>query len=181
MTDPGPVNTSGAGGSWLNRLRLLVVSCRILPGLGYRVKQITSGGTILEIISEARGGVGLYRYKSMQGDYLICRSWDGTNEGTVDVNIAKPDKLRASVATETLRGTVMTYSAYDNSLNGQTRHATDGTNPETQYVTPPYDSNCLIWAEPAVTLVNITAGTPPVTTAVTLLDTNRGARAWAAF
>lgn len=117
----------------------------------------------------------------MQGDYLVCRSWDGTNEGTTDINIAKPAELRASVATETLRGVLMTYSAYDNSLNGQTRHATDGQNPETQYVTPPYALNCLLWAVPAATLVNITTGAPPVTKAVALLDLNISSRAWAAF
>lgn len=180
MNDPGPTNTSAAGGSWLNRLRLLALSCRICPGVGYRIKQQTDAGTVLEIIPGSPGITAtLYRFKSMQGDYLVCRSWDGTNEGTTDVNIAKAYKHRHSIITETLRGVAVTYSAW--SLTGQTRNATDGTNPETQYMTPPFNVNDLVWAIPATTLVNITAGSPPVTTAVALLDLNIDGRAWAAF
>jgi hypothetical protein len=52
----------------------------------------------------------MYRLKSVQADYLVCRTWDGTTEGDTDVYIAKEPKLRHSITSETIAGTTYYYT-----------------------------------------------------------------------
>lgn len=173
MQPPGEPNYNTPANAWLRRILRFCISIRLRPGRNYRVNY-TPTGTFLDIDDSVAGGrASLYRVVSMQGDHLVCRSWNGTTPGTVDVNIAKPDKLRHSIATETLRTVVVNYSSY--STANQTRLATGGSSSETQYVTPPYLVNDLIWAINATTTVSVT-GTP-----LSLLDLNISARAWAQF
>lgn len=135
----------------------------------------TSRGFSLRPPQPRRGGVviGLYLFKSMASDWLVCRTWDGTNEGTTDINIAKPPRLRFSVLTLTMiDGTVITYSDYN--LVNQTRTATDDSgNVESQVIGEPYLLNDIIYAAPARTLVQDDTGKT-----VTLLDLNDDGRAW---
>lgn len=117
-------------------------------------------------------GAGSYRFKSMQGEYIVCRSWDGTTEGGSDVNIAKPFKLRWSAPSVTIDGQSVTYSSYD--LTGQKRTATCAGASAYEAITPRYSVDDVIWADTVDhTLVTVSG------TALTLLDTNRDGRAWA--
>lgn len=173
METPGDAQGTDPLVPWLNKLKACVRSHRILRGNGYRVKE-TASGTILEIIPGAGGSsLTLYRFKSNAADHIICRSWDGTTEGTIDVLIAKQPTIRNSVTSETLRGVPTTYSAWD--LTAQTRMASVGGTIETHYITPPFNVNDLIYAMPAKTLVS--AGTPAAP--LTLMDTSP--RQWASF
>ncbi len=175
MTFPQQPNESTPLGHWLRKLLRACIASRILPGSGYFVKT-TATGTILEI---RPGGGGSskpqpHRFKSMGTDHLICRTWDGTNQGTTDVLIAKPPTLWFSVASKVLRGTTITYSAY--SLTGQSRTSTSASKTETELITPSYETDDIIWAVSGKTFVS--TGTPP--TELTLCDDNRGSRAWMA-
>lgn len=186
MNLPNPPSTSHVGlDLWLARLHDAVrgMWLRNTPDL---LLERTPQGTLVRLARQKSGiKAGLYRFKSMTSEYLVCRSFNGTTEGTTDVNIAKTPKLRGTVLTETLRGVVVNYTAYDFSLAAQTRVATQagtGGITETQYITPPYLVNDLIYAIPATTLVSTPpTGTPPVAQPVGLLDLNIDAREWAAF
>lgn len=116
-------------------------------------------------------GVAMYKLKSIQGDYLTCRTWDGTNEGATDVYIAKPSKLRTSLAGEVIDGVNVTY-AYDANFVIRAASAA-GYFSEIHYVTPRYNINNLIYAITVTTAV-LRAGVE-----VGKLDLNVDARAWA--
>lgn len=142
---------------------------------GLTVKLDRGPGGIVARAKPGRGGgsagLKLHRFKSMGTDHLVCRTWDGTTEGSTDIKIAKPDKLRFSITAATIDTVALAYSDYDTSA--QTRSASDGTSSETQVITPRYLVNDLIWAMTCTTLVTVTG------TVLTLLDLNISARAWA--
>lgn len=174
---PAPLSGFGPQASWLNRLRRFVLSNRILPGTGYRVRQLTQG-VILEI-SRIPGGAAssaqVFRYVSGGPDYFNAHSFDGSKEGTHIVQIAKPYKLRNSNLSEVIDGVTVNYSAYDNTA--QTRVATSSSATETHVIVPRYLVGDLIWAiapdvlgDDGVDLVGSTAA---------LLDLNIDGRAWA--
>jgi|ERR1051326_2514898 hypothetical protein len=150
-----------------------LVAARTQDATGSGTNRTTRG--VVAIPPQPRRGwsIGLYRFKSMASDWLICRTWDGTNDGTADIKIAKPPKLRFSIATLTMiDGTIITYDLYD--LVNQTRRATDNSgNSENQVIGEPYLLNDLIYAAPARTLVQDDDGNT-----VTLLDLNDDGRAW---
>jgi len=80
----------------------------------------------------------LFRITAVQGDYLTCRTWDGTNLGGADILVAKPENLRASLAAENVDGVALTYNwAFDDG-SGNTRVCYDGTYSETQVCFPRY-------------------------------------------
>lgn len=174
---PAPLSGWGPQASWLNRLRRFVLSTRLLPGNGYRLRQLTQG-VILEIARPPGGGgsgVSVFRYVSGGPDYFNAHSFDGSKEGTTVVQIAKPYKLRNSNLSEVIDGTTVNYSLYDNTA--QTRVATSSTATETHVIVPRYLVGDLIWAispdvlgEDGVDLVGSTAA---------LLDLNIDGRAWA--
>lgn len=87
---------------------------------------------------------GWYHVKSVQGDYLTCRSWDGTTEGTVDIFIAKPPWLRQTpyngltiaYAAGVLDTAAVTLSyAY---VSGTQRTVTKAGVAQTQFIVPAY-------------------------------------------
>lgn len=149
-------------------------STRMQDVAGARVNR-TSRGFSLVPHQQRRAGIiiGLYRFKSMMGDWLVCRTWDGITEGTTDIKIAKPPRLRFSVLTLTMiDGTVITYTDYD--TDNQTRTATDDSGKtESQVIGEPYLLNDIIYAAPARTLVRDDTGKT-----ITLLDLNDDGRAW---
>lgn len=83
------------------------------------------------------GGIARLRVKSVQDDHLVCRTWDGTTEGTYDIKVAKPPTLRKTPyhgKTITFNGSALTFSY----SNGFTRTVTKGTSTETQIIVPAY-------------------------------------------
>jgi hypothetical protein len=121
------------------------------------------------IVSMAFSGVQMYRYKSQSGDYVVCRTWDGTTEGGSDVNIAKPMKLRNSITSAVIDAVTVTYS-YPTTV---TRVATISATTENQVIVPRYIVNDLIFA------VDSSGGTAISGTLQDKIDMNVDGRAWA--
>jgi hypothetical protein len=122
---------------------------------------------------EPPGGAGVhcYRLKSVSDNYLTCRSWDGSNDGTTDIYIAKVHKLRNSITQEVIEGVTYdyTYATGPDSLNKYRISKVSGVEVERHVVTPEWIVNDLIYAIDATT---------HVTTATSLLMLGDG-RAWA--
>lgn len=93
-----PKTPTGNGGFqfWLERLKEAVRSSKILASPDI-VPTVTSQGTFLSL--RPRSGTGgstlaQYRLKEIGADWLRCRKYDGTTEGTEDVYIARDPELR---------------------------------------------------------------------------------------
>lgn len=87
------------------------------------------------VLAPSSGGVSMYRVKTVYDDYLKCRSWDGTTEGSTDVYVAKPWELRkSSFHNLTIDG--VTYV----STGTQSRTATKAPWIEQQIIFPSYRS-----------------------------------------
>lgn len=99
MQPPDKLRDPGRPANWLNKLLDYVISCRIVEGVGYRVNQ-TTRGVMLEIqpaVPSQPGEAGVikqFRVKSVSYDYLVCREFDGTTEGSTDIWVAKQPNLR---------------------------------------------------------------------------------------
>lgn len=167
---PNPWTGTHPEAVWHNRLQDHIQSLRIIEAPGYQVRR-GSKGTVLVLESQTGGGFTATPYKivSFDADFINCHSWDGTTEGTTIVKVAKPTKLRSSIATETIDGQAVAYSLYDN-VN-QTRVATAGTNTETQVIVPRYLVGDVIYAMSVKTFTTDTT--------VKAMDMNIDGRAWA--
>lgn len=95
MQPPDELRDSSRPSNWLNKLLAFARSCQIVEGIGYRINR-SHRGTSLEILPGKGGGstIKQYRLKSIEGDFLTCRTWDGTTEGTEDIYIARDPELR---------------------------------------------------------------------------------------
>lgn len=83
------------------------------------------------------GGVARLVVQSVADDYLVCRAWDGTTAGTVDIYVAKPPWLRKTPyhgKTITISGVALTF----NYTNGFTRTVSKSGGSETQIIIPAY-------------------------------------------
>ena len=84
------------------------------PPVGVARQEITDDSVrLIEVDLGSGGGGGAsgpYRVKDVEDDYLVCRTWDGTSEGTDDVYIAKEYKHRNTLRAETLLGEDHTYT-----------------------------------------------------------------------
>jgi len=177
---PNPPAGSSHERDWMRRLIAACRASRIVPGRGYKLHPQTNG-TMLNLIGEPGAGIRIstYRYKSHEEEHIICRSWNGTTEGTEDVKIAKPHELRYSIESAEIGAVFVTYSGYD--VLGQQRIATpSGGTAETQLITPRYIPDRLIFAVSAFTDVTIEGDIPEDDEELTLIDLNVGGRAWAA-
>ena len=111
-----------------------------------------------------------FRVKSVGIDVLICREWDGTTEGAIDVNVALPYLLqRTPFDGNTRNGVTYTYT------NNFTRTASDGSTVETQRITPDYVVDDEIVA---VAVGTVLGGFNEITS--DWIDANLDGRAWAA-
>ncbi len=170
---PNPWAGTSPEAIWQNRLLNHVQSIRIIQGVGYRLKP-SSNGTVLVLDTTKGGGTSFVPHKivSFDADFINCHSWDGTTEGTDIIKIAKPTKLRSSIVTETIDGTVWNYSSYDDTK--QTRSAQGGTDSQTQIITPRYLVGDVIYAMSAKTFVP----DPDTTSDIKTMDMNIDARSW---
>lgn len=116
---------------------------QIVPSSTIQVEQ-KSHGTILTANVRGGGGsqIATFRYKSMQDDYLVCRTWDWTTEGDTDVLIAKPYDLRMTgwngvtvVYPSEFSGSV---SVLYTKVSSSHRTATSGSEIEDQAIRPFY-------------------------------------------
>lgn len=184
MFEPKPPTGNSAGATWFRHILEYVRSIKLIEGRGYRIKR-TTRGTAIELLNLGGGFTPqaqpdasvakLYRVKEIFADVYRCHQWDGTTEATADVYIAKNAKLRNSVASETIDGSVYTYS-YDASFIFRT--AFNGTNSELQEVIPRVLTNDVIIAtevEVPILLLKV-PGDPAIS--VTWMDLNWDGRAW---
>jgi len=179
MNPPGEPSGHGTHAAWLRALLRFCIGNTLLEGPGYRKKQGNSGYT-LDFTERAIVRPIAYHFKSMEDDYLVCRTWDGENEGDEDINISKPTKLRFSITSETIDSDAVSYSSYDTST--QTRNADDGSTSEDQVIVPRYLVNDVIYAIRCQTFVDDPDADPdsdPMPQ-LNLIDMNIDARAWMA-
>ena len=132
---------------WLNRLREATQSALINSVVNGRYSR-GPGGTQLICSAQSTPGTSStdsiaqhFHIKSIQDDYLTCRTWDGTSEGGSDVYVAKPYEFRRSKTNEVIDGTTFTYTYFstgttENKQNNRT--SSDGTNSQTECIYPRY-------------------------------------------
>jgi len=124
--------------------------------------------------------------KSVSDDHLVCRTWDGTNEGTVDVKIAKPWDLRKKPfhgKTRTIGSNTFTYN-YTSATERTVTKSTSGS--ETQIIIPQYVATSTdtafkgneIWAKTCDSGVILNEGQSNEER-LTLMDVNIAGRCWA--
>ena len=118
-----------------------------------------------EIITEGAGETRL-QVTAIANNYLTCRTWDGTTQGTVDILVAKPPMLRHVLANYPQLSSLTT-------VNAQQVTAIAGAVSETWKVTPLYTVGTEIHAFVTAT------GVVVATIELTLMDANHSARAWA--
>lgn len=124
----------------------------------------------------AAAQVQMYHLKSVEDDYLVCRTWNGVTEGATDVRVAKQYKHRLSLTSETVLGVVHNYTYYEHPdepypKNNAIRKVTDGTIMEYQMIIPPWCVDDIIFG--------ITCANTGVT-GVTRLDIS-DSRIWGQF
>lgn len=130
---------------------------------GTQVIKTYDGGLLI------RGGGGPIRLRVKEefNDYLRCRTWDGSNEGSTNIYVAKPVLLRHTLSLYPQLSGLTTSDVDEVS-------ATDGTDTETWLVTHSYYTDTEIWAIPDATGL-VDGDTNPIV----LVDDNRNARIWA--
>lgn len=137
----------------------------------------TRGSKSTSVWTQVSGGGGAerFRVKSVQGDYVTCRTWDGTTEGGTDIKIAKPPKLRHSVTSESIEGVTISYSysTRSNNNDGQRTASASGAS-QTEIIMPVYITNDVIFATKPLRGTGVSvSGTP-----LEYLDLNVDGRAW---
>jgi hypothetical protein len=105
--------------------------------------------------SRNRSGIGglpiRMRVKAVKKNFLECKEYDGENEGTETIKVAKPYTLRGSLTSYD----GVTFSGY--STDGQSRTATIGATTESQVINPKWIVDCEIKA------IGVIGGTGVVT------------------
>ena len=119
------------------------------------------------------------RVNNVYGDYLLCKTYDGTNEGTDILKVAKPVELRHSLSSQVIAGNTVSYTySPDANIWDGARTASCGTVKQIEIVIPVYqtgtNSDCEIWADSPIG----GTGAQSASVDLTWLDTNRAARAW---
>jgi len=137
---------------------------------GYRLARVAQGNA-----AESSGRATRMRVKNTSdfGDYIVCRTWNGTTEGTKDILVALPYLLqRTPFHGQTRNGVTYGY------ITNRRRTANNGTEVLTEGVTPSYVLSDEIWAVLAGSggsgVVEEGTGKP-----ARWLDKNRDGRAWA--
>lgn len=109
------------------------------------------------------GDLQMWHLKSVQDDYVTCRSWDGSSEGSVDTYLAKEWKIRTSLAGETVLGIAHTYTyGTGPDSNNKYRTNSDGTNSEQELIIPPWSIDEVVFSVSGSTDV-VDGGSNPVT------------------
>lgn len=120
---------------------------------------------------EAGASTQRYRVKTVAGDTLTCRTWDGSEEGESDVTVAKPQPLRRSDWHNVTRdGATYTATNADGSARTLAHAGLEEDATSEEVLVPSYAVNDVIVADQP------DGGTGVAN--VTWEDTNRGARSF---
>lgn len=113
-------------------------------------RRLPSGeGRIIELgAASSPESVCQFRVKSVHDDHLVCRRWNGTEEGATDVLVAKPWCLRKNG--QRLPGCVYNFTGV------QTRTVTLGSVVETQDIIPTYQTDDVIFCSRPVNGTGVT-------------------------
>lgn len=139
---PGRITGNHPLGAWLNRLRDFVQASHLRAIVGGRIIGDQNGMSLI-LDGKAAGvpEIAVYRLDSVSDDYVTVHTYDvvSDTEGTDAIYVAKPLKLRTTLASEVKYGTThtYTYSAGPDS-NNKNRNDDWGTGDEDQLVTPPW-------------------------------------------
>ncbi len=152
--------------------------------------QRSTTGTFLRVRTPAPapgGQVKQYKIVTDQdsdcGDYLVCYTWDGTNLGTTAIKVAKPPKIRVSLASEAyIDGTgthTFSYAAvmFGGFTAAYTRTNTWGAGTQAESATPDYLPGDIVYAISCPALQMPQTPGSGTMVAVSLLDIH--ARHWA--
>ena len=174
--------------TWFRQLLRCIRERTVKVGPGLRVSYKTDGALIEMKGVEGGGASGKeiqqYKIVSIQDDYITCQTWDGTTQGTDNVLLAKPYRLRKTpwdgvTVTYDFNGT--TYSilyTYLATPGFRTAQVTTGGNQttENQAIIPIYQVGDIVYGS------NPEGGTETfVGSEITGLDINVDARAWACY
>ena len=95
--DKGPSPFSAGTMNIFSRAVSSLLGMKVVRGDTDRVF-VSEGNVVVQLSKKAEASSGgspeRFIVKSIQADYLTCRTWDGTTQGLVDVLIAKPPLLR---------------------------------------------------------------------------------------
>lgn len=183
MQPPDELRDQGRQAGWLNKLLAFVRSCQVVEGIGYRINR-SHRGTSLEILPGKGGGSTdkHYRVKSIEGDFLTCRTFGGdmhdtTLDGTEDIYIARDPELRRS----TYEGKTLAFSSDGDSFSASytytsntKRTKTVGGVAEVQVITPYYKTDFTVIN--AAASANKSGVTDPEGNDIYLVETTQ--RAW---
>ena len=147
-------------------------------GSGVKAKQSTPTGTIatdfnliIADVGTSDDAIKMFKVVTVYGDYVSCKTWDGTTLGTTKINIAKPYLLRRTP----FHGLSRDGISYNYTSN-IARTATQGATSESQVIVPSYVANDIIYAAQGVNGgVDVTVSG----TKLLWLDINVDGRAWA--
>ncbi len=179
---------SGSDSRWFQWVHDAIKSLKPQQVPNSLVNHTTKG---VSIISKAVSGgpsapaapsvkVSMFKLKELFGDYLRCKTWDGTRggdgagEGEDDVLIAKPFKLWNTILTANLDLVTVGYT-YDPTTVKRT--ATTDIDHEIQIVIPRYLIDDIIYA--AECKGGNSGVNGPGDVPIKWIDLNRDGRAWA--
>ena len=78
---------------------------------GHSITAVDAGDAVQDLtIGGGGGGKQRMRVKNGYSDYLECRTWDGTTEGTTPIYVALQPHLRSSLSGETINGNPITFT-----------------------------------------------------------------------
>lgn len=173
---------------WLNDLRDCVEAIWPRPTVD-SFNTVTTRGAfrrpkVTASTSADPGELVQLKVKTVGDEYLTCHTWDGTTEGTDNVYVAKPRKLRKSnyhLITQTIYGKAFKFTH----VSAQERTCRVSSKDWTQYVHPTYAVDDVIYAAPiehedGTTLAQLlgiptSSGFPEIS----YIDVNNDAREWA--
>lgn len=185
MNWPNPPDGTSLTVQFLRRLLFACRASQLISSPGNYLLERTSNGTLIKF--QAGGGssapvsvqVKALHFKKSLGDYFL------TNEGT---SVAKGYKLRNSITSETIYGSVVNFTYPHNLANDALAYiyrvaTVTNAGSENQGIVPQFLVNDLIYAVQFTTgVVSIAADTSqPTGTAVGYLDLNVDGRAWSRF
>lgn len=149
MDPPKPCSGSSGQAIWNNQLRAYCISIALRSGRNYNLVR-SPQGTALDLQPSQGGaatkaqGILLYTFVShgtgIDSDFIFATPIGGTGPGE---KILKPPLLRFSVTERDVYGIKILYSGYDPVK--QSRVAASGPYTITQFITPQYVLNDLIY------------------------------------
>lgn len=134
---------------------------KISQSPGNNVQRTTRGTAIISKESKNRLDfeAGLYVIKSVQGDYVTAKRFDGSGETGDNVFLAKEYKIRNSLITETIHGDTHNYAFREGpDSNNVIRTHVSGSFVQDEIIVPPWTSGEIVMAVSSKTGIDDASG-----------------------